>query len=237
MTSFDDDISSQLVVLSSIYIYYLRAHWGPVFPWESIETHNQNAMLTSQNPGSPLEVTICYATNSTIDEIIWYNYCMEYRKQYPLQTYFVMYLIIIIIFHPWIKSSPSFSPLQLSRFLLVPFHMGQRCIYISGTRSCWRRSLVCQWWLNMRLGCRTMVGEPQSGIYYFLCWGDDIFREIWIVFWMHWNKHEQTKVIMEVYFGGGLPFHTLPARPWRKSYWQVIQIDWSPSWPSSLGGF
>lgn len=56
-------------------------------------------------------------------------------------------------------------------------------------------------------GCRTMVGEPQSdfldtGIQYFLCLGDDIFREIWIVFWMHWNKHEQTKVIMEVYFWG-----------------------------------
>lgn len=54
---------------------------------------------------------------------------------------------------------------------------------------------------------RTMVGEPQSdfldtGIYYFLCFGDDIFREIWIVFWMHWNKHEQIKVIMEVYFWG-----------------------------------
>lgn len=61
-----DDISSQLVVLSSIYIYYLRAHWGPAFPWESIETHNQNAMLTSQNPGSPLEGTFCYATNMAL---------------------------------------------------------------------------------------------------------------------------------------------------------------------------
>ena len=156
-----------------------------------------------------------------------------------------------IIFHPWIKSSPSLSPLrlyQLSRFLLVPFHMGQPCIYISGTRSCWRRSLVCQWWLNMRLGCPVFFWLPNNGRRA-TKWLFGHWNLIFSVFWGWYFQRNLDCVLVALeqtwtnqghhgsVWGVSLPFHTLPARPWRKSYWQVIQIDWSPSWPSSLGGF
>ena len=52
-----------------------------------------------------------------------------------------------------------------------------------------------------------------TGTQYFLCFWDDIFRGIRIDdFRLHWNKHEQTKVINlgKVFFLLSLLFHTSP---------------------------
>ena len=145
MTS-SEAISSQLVVLKLLRQEALRFHQT------HLRLRTKTLCLPHKIAIDLWKVQIVMPLNGSWDNMIWYKDCMEYPRLYPLQTHFIVYLIYyFILYIPSYESKarPAYPPLRIIQ--VFTFSYGSS-LYISGTRSCWRRSLVCLWWLNTRCG-------------------------------------------------------------------------------------